>query len=122
MKVRVRERDGVVILDMKRRIEGGPDADAFHDLIKACVADGKTKILVNLAKVNFINSTGLGILLSGYTSVMNAGGRFKLVNISERIKSILMITKLLMIFEVYTDEDEAIASFALAEPLEQKSN
>jgi anti-sigma B factor antagonist len=80
-------------------------------LIKSHIAQGRKKILVDLGKVSWINSTGLGILIAGYTSVQDAGGQFKLANISGRIESILMVTKLAAIFESYESEEEALASF-----------
>lgn len=111
MKVKVREAGPVLILDISGRIMGGPDADSFHEMIKSFIADGKTNILINLAKVNWINSTGLGILIAAYTSIKDAGGELKLVHVSDRIDSILMVTKLAGIFESFDDEEEALASF-----------
>ena len=111
MKVKTRDAGDVVVFDVSGQVMGGPDADTFHDLVKNHLGDGKAKILVNLAKVSWINSTGLGILIAGYTSVQDAGGEFKLANISDRIESILMVTKLAGIFESYESEEEALASF-----------
>jgi anti-sigma B factor antagonist len=112
MKVKTRDAGQVVVFDVSGQVMGGPDADTFHELVKSQIATGKKQILVNLAKVNWINSTGLGILIAGYTSVQDAGGHFKLANISDRIESILMVTKLAGIFETYETEEEALASFA----------
>ena len=111
MKIKVRERDNVVVFDVSGRVMGGPDADKFHEQVKNALATEKKNILVNLAKVNWINSTGLGILIAAYTSINDAGGTFKLANISDRIESILMVTKLSGIFEAYETEEEAMASF-----------
>ncbi len=111
MKVKTRNAGEVVVFDVSGQVMGGPDADTFHELIKNHLGDGKNKILVNLKKVNWINSTGLGILIAGYSSVQDSGGEFKLANISDRIESILMVTKLAGIFESYETEDEALASF-----------
>ncbi len=111
MKVKTRDAGDVTVFDVSGQVMGGPDADTFHDLVKNHLGDGKSKILVNLAKVSWINSTGLGILIAGYTSVQDAGGEFKLANISDRIESILMVTKLAGIFESYESEEEALASF-----------
>ncbi len=111
MKVKTRDAGNVVVFDVSGQVMGGPDADTFHDLVKNHLGDGKNKILVNLKKVNWINSTGLGILIAGYSSVQDAGGEFKLANISDRIESILMVTKLAGIFESYETEEEALATF-----------
>ncbi len=111
MKVKTRDAGNVVVSDVSGQVMGGPDADTFHDLVKNHLGDGKNKILVNLKKVNWINSTGLGILIAGYSSVQDAGGEFKLANISDRIESILMVTKLAGIFESYETEEEALATF-----------
>jgi anti-sigma B factor antagonist len=111
MKVKVREQGKVVVFDVSGRVMGGPDADTFHNLVKEHIAGGRKQILVNLAKVNWINSTGLGILIAAYTSIRDAGGEFKLANIGDRIESILMVTKLSGIFESYETEEEALASF-----------
>ena len=111
MKIKVREVGEVAVFDVSGRVMGGPDADSFQNLIKETVDKGNKKILVNLGKVNWINSTGLGILIAGYTSVRNVEGDFKLVNVSDRIESILMVTKLAGIFESFDDEAEALASF-----------
>jgi anti-sigma B factor antagonist len=112
MKIKVRDLDEVVVFDVSGRVMGGPDADLFHDQVKKTLSGGKKNILVNLAKVNWINSTGLGILIAAYTSINDAGGHFKLANISDRIESILMVTKLSGIFEAYETEEEALASFS----------
>ncbi|MCB1164501.1 MAG: STAS domain-containing protein [Candidatus Krumholzibacteriia bacterium] len=112
MKVKTRDAGQVVVFDVSGQVMGGPDADTFHELVKSQLAAGKKQILVNLGKVNWINSTGLGILIAGYTSVQDAGGQFKLANISDRIESILMVTKLAGIFETFETEEEALASFA----------
>lgn len=111
MNIKVREEEQVVIFDISGRIMGGPDSETFHNLVKEHIAQGKHNILINLGKVNWINSTGLGILIAGYTSVKDAGGQFKLANISDRIESILMVTKLSGIFESFDNEAEAVASF-----------
>ena len=111
MKIKVREVENIAIFDVSGRVMGGPDADTFHNLVKQTIADGKKNILVNLAKVNWINSTGLGILIAAYKSICDSEGQFKLANVSDRIESILMITKLAGIFESFDNEEEALASF-----------
>lgn len=105
-----RERD-VAVLDLKGRIRISGGALALHRSIRCLVEEGKTKILLNLAGVTHIDSTGLGELISSYVTVSNTGGQIKLVHITERLKDIMTITKLLTVFDVYDNEPDALASF-----------
>ena len=114
MKVTQREVGSAVVLDLNGKLTGGPDADMFRDVFKALVDQGKKHIVVNLEKVSWINSTGLGILISGYTSVRRAGGDLVVMHASERIESILYVTKLNLLFKSYENEDEAVKSFSQA--------
>ena len=112
MKIRQREIGDVVVLDVNGKIMGGPDSEAFQATIDALVELGKRKVLVNLENVSWINSTGLGILIAGFSSLQKSGGKLKLVNVSQRIESLLAVTKLSTIFESFRQEDEAVRSFA----------
>ena len=111
MKISVRKKDSVAILDLSGKLMGGPDADVFKETIKNLIAEGYKNVIVNLSKVPWVNSTGLGILIAGYTTLKKEGGSLKLVHVTDRIQSILMITKLGTIFESYSDEGEAVKSF-----------
>ncbi len=111
MKISVRKKDSVAILDLSGKLMGGPDADVFKETIKNLIAEGYKNVIVNLSKVPWVNSTGLGILIAGYTTLKKEGGSLKLVHVTDRIQSILMITKLGTIFESYSDEEEAVKSF-----------
>ena len=112
MKITQREVDNAVILDLNGKLTGGPDADTFRDVFKSLIDQGKKNIIVNLEKVSWINSTGLGILISGYTSVRRGGGDLVIMHASDRIESILYVTKLNLLFKAYETEEEALASFA----------
>lgn len=90
---------------------GGPDADNIRDMLHGIIDGGNKKIIVNLGGVNWINSTGVGILMTGYTTMRRNGGDLKLLNVSDRLQSILYVTKLNLIFECFDNEDEAIESF-----------
>lgn len=105
-----RERD-VAVLDLKGRIRINGGTLALHRSIRCLVEEGKTKILLNLAGVTHIDSTGLGELISSYVTVSNKGGQIKLVHLTERFKDIMTITKLLTVFDVYDNEPDALASF-----------
>jgi len=111
MRLESRERDGVVVLDLQGKLMGGPDADLFKSTIHALLEKGSKKIVVNLHNIDWINSTGMGILISGYTTMRRSGGDLRLLHVSDKIQSILYVTKLNLIFKCYGDEDEAVASY-----------
>jgi anti-sigma B factor antagonist len=112
MKIRQREIQDVVVLDVTGQLLGGPDVEVFRDTVRALVAAGRRKVLVNLESVAWINSTGLGALIDGFTTLHKSGGRLKLVGVPPRVQSVLSVTKLSTIFESYGQEDDAIRSFA----------
>lgn len=111
MKISRDDKDGVVVLQVSGRLMGGPDADAFQEHLKDILDQGGRKILVDLGEVSWVNSTGLGILIAGHATVTKSGGELKLCKVSRRVESILMVTRLNMIFESYADEAQALASF-----------
>lgn len=111
MKLSVRKTDSVAILDVSGKLMGGPDADVFKESIRNLLDEGYKNVLVNMKQVPFINSTGLGILISAYTTLRKEDGVLKLANVTERIDSLLMITKLGTIFETYSSEEMALDSF-----------
>lgn len=112
MKMTERESDGVVILELSGKIMGGPDASLLNDKLHELIEAGKTNVIADLEKVNWMNSSGLGILIGGLTTMRNSGGDLKLANITDRIQSLLMITKLLTVFETFETIDKAIESFS----------
>jgi len=105
------EDKGVAILEPKGKIMGGPDATVLHDKLHEIINQGKKKVIIDLAKVDWMNSTGLGILISGLTTMRNNGGELKLANVTEKIQSLLTITKLITIFETFDSVDQAVGSF-----------
>lgn len=111
MKIKREEKDGVLVLRLEGKLMGGPDADTIHNAIREGVEAGKKNVLVDLGSVSWVNSTGLGILIANYTTLKREGGMLRLLNVSKRIESILMVTKLNTIFESYNDEEEALQSF-----------
>lgn len=111
MKLSVRKTDSVAILDVSGKLMGGPDADVFKEAVRNLLDEGYKNVVVNMSQVPFINSTGLGILISAYTTLRKEDGILKLTNVTERIDSLLMITKLGTIFETYSSEDKAVESF-----------
>jgi len=111
MKLNHREENGVVIIEPKGKIMGGPESTALHDLLHDLIEQGKIKVVIDLSKVDWMNSTGLGLLISGLTTLKKAEGELKLANVTDKIKSLLAITKLVTIFKSYDSVDEAINSF-----------
>jgi anti-sigma B factor antagonist len=111
MKLSDSEKDGVAILEPKGKIMGGPDATLLHDKLHDLIEKGQKKVIIDLAKVEWMNSTGLGILISSLTTLKNSQGELKLANVTDKIQSLLTITKLVTVFEAFDSIDEAIKSF-----------
>jgi anti-sigma B factor antagonist len=111
VKIKRREEGDVVVLEVSGKVMGGPDSDKFREIITGLIEEGVKKVLVDLSSVPWMNSSGVGILISAYTSMRNADASVKFLNINERVKSILMVTKLLTVFESYYSEADALASF-----------
>ena len=111
MRIKTSEKYGAVVITLKGNVMGGPEAQEFHDLLGNLLENSKTNIIIDLGSVKFMNSTGLGMLISGYTSVKNKGGVLKLANATEKINSLLVITKLVTIFENFDSVDAAAESF-----------
>jgi len=111
VKIKERRRDGVVILDMSGKLMGGPDAEAFAEILKTLIHEGSHNVVVNLERVNWVNSTGLGILISGYSTLRKSGGELKLLKVSERIENIFVVSKLHTVFHSFQEEEEAVRSF-----------
>jgi len=102
----------VVVLEFAGKVMGGPDATVLNDKLHELVEKGQTRVVADLGQVNWMNSSGLGILISGLTTMRHAGGDLKLANVTERIQSLLMITKLKAVFETHETVEKAVASFA----------
>lgn len=111
LKMTVRSSGTVAILDLHGRLTLGEPVGALRDTLKDMISRGQANILLNLAGVSYIDSSGLGELVGGYATVGNRGGRLKLMNLQERVHQLMQLTKLYSVFEVFTDEAEAIQSF-----------
>jgi len=112
MKLNTRQVDGVTILDLSGRITLGEGSVQLRDAIRDLLGKGQKKILLNLADVNYIDSSGIGELVSAYTTVRNQGGELKLLNLTKKVHDLLQITKLYTVFDIKDDEASAIASYA----------
>jgi anti-sigma B factor antagonist len=106
-----RREGDVTILDLKGRIRINGGNLVLHRSIRCLVDEGKIKILLNLAEVTHIDSMGLGELISSQVTLNNKGGEIKLVHLTERLRELMTITKLLTVFDVYDNEPDAVASF-----------
>jgi len=111
MKLTSQKIDDVMVLEPKGKIMGGPDATLLHDQLHEFIDQNMKKVVIDLAKVDWMNSTGLGILISGLTTLRNNGGELKLANVTEKIQSLLTITKLITVFECFDSVEDAVASF-----------
>ena len=104
--------NGIVVLELSGKIMGGPDAATLNEKLHDLVESGNTHVVADLSNVNWMNSSGLGILINALTTIRNAGGDLKLASVTEKIKSLLKITKLLTVFNTYDSTDDAINSFS----------
>ncbi|HWR37131.1 MAG TPA: STAS domain-containing protein [Clostridia bacterium] len=112
MKASTRQIDGVTIVDLSGRITLGEGSVVLRDTIRDVVGHGTKKILLNLGDVTYIDSSGIGELVSAFTSVRNQGGELKLLNLTKKVHDLLQITKLYTVFDIKDDEAVAINSFA----------
>ncbi len=106
-----REREGIVILDLKGRLVVGDGASQLREEILALAAAGSNRVVLNLAAVDFIDSTGLGAMVICFTTLKKSGGALKLCNLAEREIELLVLTKLTSVFELFDDEQHALNSF-----------
>ncbi len=111
MKASTRQVDGITILDLSGRITLGEGSVQFRDAVRDLLSKGSKKILLNLGDVNYIDSSGIGELVSAYTTVRNQGGDLKLLNLTKKVHDLLQITKLYTVFDIKDDEASAVASF-----------
>ena len=111
LKTSTRQVGGVTIVDLSGRITLGDASAAVRDAINDLLGKGNKKILLNLVEVEYIDSSGIGVLVGGLSTVRSQGGQLKLVNVSKRIRDLLRITKLYSLFDVKDDEPTAVASF-----------
>ena len=112
MKMATRQIDGITILDLSGRIVLGEGSVQLRDAVKELLSKGQKHILLNLGEVNYIDSSGIGELVSAFTTVKNQGGDLKLLNLTKKVHDLLQITKLYTVFDVKDDEATAISSFS----------
>jgi len=111
IKISTREVDHVTILDISGRIILGNETDTLRSKVRELIGQGKKKIILNLADVAYIDSSGVGELVASFTAVRNSGGELKLLNLTQKVHDILNVTKLYTVFDVRDDEFKAVKSF-----------
>ena len=111
MKITKREKNGVTILEVEGKVTIGKGDVVLREAVLQAIGEGPAKLLINLGEVTTIDSSGVGELVSAYTTVTNRGGKLKLVNMPPKVSDILQITQLITVFEVFETEDEAVKSF-----------
>ena len=111
MKIKTIEKYEAVVLELKGNVMGGDDTKEFNGVLHKLIDDGKTRVVLDLGGVKFMNSSGLGMLIGGLTTMKKVEGHLKLANVTEKIESLLIITKLIKIFESYDSVDDAVKSF-----------
>lgn len=111
MSFNTSERYGSVVIEFKGNVMGGPDAVSLNEKLHELIDAGKTNVVVDLAKVKFMNSSGLGMLIGGLTTIRKAGGDLRLANATDKIQSLLMVTKLITVFKNFDSVDKAVESF-----------
>lgn len=111
MKIDKRVRDGVTILEIEGKITIGKGDVALREAVHEALGGGARKLLIDLARVTTIDSSGVGELVSAFTTVTNRGGKLKLLNLPPKVNDILQVTQLITVFEVFDNENEAVASY-----------
>jgi len=111
-KLNTRQVGDVAVIDVSGRITLGEGSSVIRNAVRDLVTKGNKKILLNLGGVSYIDSSGIGELVAGYTSLANVGGQLKLLGLTARVQDLLQITKLYTVFDVYDDEAHAVRSFA----------
>lgn len=110
-KLSPRQVGEIIVIDVSGRITLGEGSSNVRESIRELLAKGNRKILLNLGDVSYIDSSGIGELVSAFTSVANQGGQLKLLNLTKRVKDLLQITKLYTVFEVFDNEAQAVVTF-----------
>lgn len=110
MRTKLVEKYNAVVIELKGNVMGGEDTKDFTETLHKLIDEGKKNVIVDLSAVKFMNSSGLGMLISGLTTMKRAEGHLKLANVTDKIESLLIITKLITIFESYESVDEAVKS------------
>ena len=118
VKLTTHKKGDVIIVDVSGRLTLGESTSALRTMMRELVEGGSRRIVLNMAEVTYIDSSGIGELVAAYTTIATAGGAVKLLNLAKRVHELLYITKLYTVFESFEDEASAIGSFSVAKPAE----
>ncbi|HEX9640539.1 MAG TPA: STAS domain-containing protein [Candidatus Krumholzibacteria bacterium] len=111
MKIKHRQEGEITVLELSGKIMGGDDFDLFKSTVDKLVEEGQIDVLLNMSKVKWINSTGLGLIVSSYSTIVKNGGRMKVCEVSDRIDNIFQVTQLELLFETFDEEAAGLKSF-----------
>jgi anti-sigma B factor antagonist len=111
MKIEKRKKGNVTIFDLKGKILFGDGIDELRQSINAALKDNEKQLVLNFAEVPYLDSTGLGEVVRSYTTLKKEGGTVKIANLTNKVKDLMMVTKLITVFETFNDENEAVNSF-----------
>ena len=111
MNIEVKDIGGAAVLDVRGNLMGGPETISVHDKVKELIETDRKNVVIDLSRVKWMNSSGLGTIMGCLTSLKNAGGELKLCGVTEKVKSLFIITKLITLFETYGTVDEAVKAF-----------
>ena len=112
MSFNTSERFNSVVIEFKGNVMGGPDAVSLNEQLHELIDAGKTNVVVDLSKVKFMNSSGLGMLIGALTTMRKSGGDLRLANATDKIESLLIVTKLITVFKNFKSVDEAVESYS----------
>lgn len=112
MQIKEQMHGDVAVISLKGKLMGGPETLAIHDKVKELVGNNINKVVIDLGNVKWMNSSGLGALMGSMTTLRNAGGELRLANVTDKVHSLFMITKLITIFETFDGVEEAVGSFS----------
>ncbi len=111
MKFKTSEVQGITVIELSGNVMGGPDAAALNDQLHKLVEVNKKRVVIDLHEVKFVNSSGLGMLIGGLTTMRNAGGELKLARASKKVETLIEVTKLNKVFDLHRTVDSAVAAF-----------
>jgi anti-sigma B factor antagonist len=112
MKFAIEKKDGVVVIELKASLEGGPDTFDLKDEVKARLGQGERKFLLNMTHAGFVNSTGIGVVVGIFSSIKQAEGKLRICGVSERARRAFVVTGVWGLFDVSEDPDEAVKILA----------
>jgi anti-sigma B factor antagonist len=111
MKLKTKEVKNITVIELDGNVIGGPDASALNDYLHKLITEDKKQVVIDLKAVSFINSSGLGMLIGGLTTMRHSGGDLKLARASKKVESLLAMTKLLKVFDLHKNVNDAVVSF-----------